>query len=198
MVNVKSKTYLETAKYIDEKTDQEKDKLVKLYETKPLDQFDEDIQDTLAPFYNHSDVKMKRVGTIFNGIYTQNSVAFMMSFRICRELIATDTERHGLKSCTDREYNAVIHWLLKNNVLVKIRDQKGRRSAMYELIEPRFLNLLYKSAGKDLVDAKKDKNIEWYDTKNSIKKADKPLTETERRIKERADDILNRSKNGRS
>jgi hypothetical protein len=187
MVDKKSTTYLEYSRYLE--SNFVKKEVVKLNETKLLSEFGEELQNVLASFYDHTESNIKRTGSMFNGIYTQQNGVFMMSFRIFRELVAADFKNHGLKSCTDHDYNQIMSDLLSKNIIMKIRKQKGQRSALFRLILPFYLKPLYNTVGKDVVDAKDDKNIEWYDATNPAGGEKTTMTEAERELLNKAKQI---------
>lgn len=196
MSDKKSKIYEDHSKFLDENFT--KEEMTKLNRVQPLESFNEEIREILKACYDHPDSRIKRLGSILNAIYTQYNTVFMLSVRILRELTPLDIANHGLKSCEGADYNWIIHQCLSLGIFERIRDQVGKKASLFRLVHPRYLDPLYRFVGKEICEAKADKNIEFWDNTNtegaSIKKDDKPLTEAEKRIKERADDILRRSK----
>lgn len=148
---------------------------VKLSEVSLVSELDKEMQLALNALYNNADPQKKRIGSILNSIFTQESHVFMNSVRILDDLVNKDPNT-TLKSCHSSKYNEIMHLLQKNGIILKIREPKGRRAGLYKLIADIYLNILIMVMGKEMLDAKEKANIEWYDKNSDINNND-PISE---------------------
>ena len=196
MSEKEGKTYQEYSKFLE--TTFMRPEVAKLCEVSPLDTFNEEMNEILEAFYKNHDSAVKMLGSIFNSIYTQHNNVFLLSVGIVRDLVAADAARHKLTSCNGKSYNFIIHHCLMAGMFVKIREQVGKKAALYELVHPKFLDPLYRVMSKEMLAAKKKRTIEWYDSTDLAEVEDKQpkqervLTEEQKKARETADAIFKR------
>ena len=193
MSDKKSKTFEDYTDFLDTKLT--KMEVAKLIEVGDLSSFNEEISTILQTFYNHKDNNIKRFGSVFNAIYFQHNSTFTLSQGMANDLVRKDFERHGLKSCDPDAYNDIVHRALAAGIFEKIRDQIGKKAALYKLVMPRYLEPLQRAVGKELLEAKEHKFIEWWDT-TKVEDAPVERTYTEEQLKARevADGLFKRKK----
>ncbi len=135
---------------------------VKLSETSLISDLGEEAQAALAALYENPNIDKKRIGTMVNSMITHQSHVFLNSIRIFEELIKNDLNT-DIKSCHSSKYKAIMHLLLRKKIIKILRAPTGRKAGLYELIAQIFLDIIKDAIGQDMLDAKKEANIKWYD-----------------------------------
>lgn len=174
----------------------EKNEVSKLVEISPVENFNEEIRGIVTALYDHKKTAFKRLGTVFNAIFTQQNGVFTLSLGLAKTLIPLDSAQSGLKSCDDEAYKSMIHTGLSCGLFTKIREQKGNKAALYQLTFPAALNELEKLMGREARLAKDNKFIEWWDATDPDDevKTKRVLTEEQKEVRRIADGIFNRKK----
>jgi len=194
MADKKGTTYKEYSNFLDVVFAD--DEVAKLIRVSALEEFNPEMQEILKSLYSYENGNAKRLGSIINAIFTQQNSVFTLSVRMVHRLVKADQPRHGLASCELSAYNDIVHKALNHNVFEKMRDQIGKKAALYKLVHPQWLGALQKQAGKELLLAKEHKFTEWWDAtseeSDSIQKPERVLTEEQKEARRIADDIFKR------
>lgn len=144
---------------------------IKLSQISSLENVNSEIRDALTSFYDHSDMNIQKMGTIFNAIYTQKTHIFLLSFRIFNNLLKNDPNIK-CSSCHIKNYKYIIYKLISINVLKILRNHQFKKAALYELVEDLYLDVLKQFVDKQSLDEKKQICLEWYDSINKSNNLD--------------------------
>lgn len=166
---------------------------IKLTQTNPLDSFEPNIFNIVAPFYDYPDPIINRVGSVLNAIYTQQNSVFLITRDLVNDLVKND-KNHSIESCNTQIYKNMMAFLFNSNIInvlrkpIRISPGIRGRAGLYELIHPEYLNPLIQIMGVDHCHAKKDSCIKWYDAEYSEETAKprEPKTEFELEMERRA------------
>lgn len=150
-------------KFVEENLEQEN--TVKLSSLRELDQCSEEVQKALNSFYLSDNPNIQKIGSMLNAIYTQQTKTFMVSIRILRELIKEDPNI-VFKDCHSSQYKNIMAKVLGSDMFTKLREPRGNAAGLYELTSKIFLEILEIEVGKDVLEAKKEAHVDWYDTTN--------------------------------
>jgi len=99
----------------------------KLIKTTRLEKLSTKRQEFLSKLYEENDLNSRLLGTLLNGVYTEQKKTFLMSLPLLRTLIMVDYENGNFNRNTlnDQEYKKFVAILRKNQIIdVLIESEK--------------------------------------------------------------------------
>jgi len=135
---------------------------VKLKHISPLSDFSLEVQAMLNAWYCDVDSDLKRIGVIYNSIFTSRNPAFLVSARIVADLVKKD-KNIEVSSCNTKSYIRIKAILLQHGLWEELRPPGANAAGLYCLKEPLHKNLLVTEMGRDMYDTIVEQNLKWYD-----------------------------------
>src|SRR5690606_13220646 len=129
---------------------------------------DSQIFSILNEFYSEKNFFYRFTATLLNAMYTQQTLVGMISRPIMESLIKKD-KNNKLNSCDSARFNEFMNRVKAISAetgkpfLAELREPVGRSAGLYELKWDHFIDILAKRTGIDLLEAKKQNHIDWYD-----------------------------------
>lgn len=134
-----------------------------------LSKFDEEIRELLIGFYNSEDKVSVRIATMLNSIFTHQTTTFMYTFETMEKLLDLDTNNR-VSTIKTPENTAIRKNLIDNGFMVCLRPSVGRKSGVYKIVYEPWVDMLAKSIGREFLDKKEQKVLEYFDNKGKKKK----------------------------
>lgn len=132
------------------------------------------IQKMLANFYKSTDPIAVRMGSLINSLFTHQASTFMYTRRSLIELLKEDSN-HSHKSIDYKQFNILRSTMLNNGIFTCLREPTNNKSGVFKLINKELLDILVEQIGKDFLEAKEKRVLEYYD--NGKKETNKRLIE---------------------
>lgn len=179
---------------------------IRLTEIKHLDEFTDDIQQTLRALYDSPISKVRRFASILNSIYSQAENVFVITYRLYSDLIKEDSNHIITTKPGDGvSYRQMLSFALGNGYITELRKpsriSKGiyGKAGLYELTDKDFITPLIDMIGYANCKAKKDARLKWYDENNTEQNQKEDEIETtpeileeRKRIRERLNERKNK------
>ena len=136
-----------------------------LYKTISLEEHSSDIKEVLEELYNPNKGEFfKRLATIFNAVFAQNSQTFLLSKRTLLKLMQEDknTTHGGLSS---RDYKFLLAKITNSSSFITLRPPTNNHAGVYKMIDPYLVSLLVAQVGQKALLAQEKAITNYYDTK---------------------------------
>ncbi len=100
----------------------------KLLKTTRMENLSPKRQEFLSKLYDEQALNSRLMGTLLNGVYTEQKTTFLMSLPLMRSLIEVDFVNGNLKRNTlnDREYKAFVVALRKNEIIEVLSESETK------------------------------------------------------------------------
>lgn len=187
--------------YLADKFDAEVDS--RLVDTTVLEDFTPELRARVASLALNKDPIVRRLSSIINACYTQNTTTFGINRRELDLLVSKDVNYKPNYVDSD-SYSMVKNQMISSGMFKEVRPpvigkEKGeRKSGIYELVDELYLQPLYVKLAKPFFEAKKEKIVKWYDeqlTKDQLNQEQQDLS-PEELTKQREEYMLMKKKAG--
>ena len=144
------------------------EEVIYLYQTVNINKIkSKEVRDFLKDLYSEEGIFVRVFASVMNAMISQKMITFILSKRLLDNLIQKDSnlERKALQSA---QYKYFIHQLLKNKILIKLREPSGKKGGVYQLNNEEYLEFV--DISYDKIKKQEDRILRRYDEYEKDKK----------------------------